>query len=128
MDRPFKLLLLEDEPLLREMLARTLLAQGYQVLAAGCLEDAETILGIMGWEWADLVLCDAHLNRHPEVLHGYLFHARWEARFPVPAFIFMQGFEPIPPLPWADGCRVCHVVKPFEVSGLLILIRSLIEG
>jgi DNA-binding response OmpR family regulator len=123
-----QILLLEDEPLLREMLALTLIRNGYKVLTAGSLEDAETVLSIMGWTWADLVISDANLNRHPDVLHGYLFHARWEARFPVPPFIFLQGHNRIPAMPWAESCRTCHVIKPFEPSWLLLLIRSLIGG
>lgn len=128
MNKPRHILLLEDEPLLREMLALTLIKHGYKVLTAGSLEDAETVLNIMGWAWADLVVSDANLNRNPEVLHGYLFHARWEARFPVPPFIFMQGHDRVPAMPWAGASRICHVIKPFEPSGLLILIRSLIGG
>ena len=126
MDNQRHILLLEDEPLLREMLALTLIRHGYKVLTAGSLEDAETVLSILGWAWAHLVITDANLNRHPEVLHGYLFHARWEARFPVPPFIFMHGHNRIPTMPWAENCRICHVIKPFETSGLMILIRSLI--
>lgn len=128
MEKPHQILLLEDEPLLREMLALTLIRHGYQVLTAGSLEDAETVLNILGWAWADLVISDANLNRHPEVLHGYLFHARWKARFPIPPFIFLHGHNQIPAMSWADACRICHVMKPFEPSGLLILIRSLIGG
>lgn len=126
MERPPCILLLEPEPLLRGMLGPYLSTFGYKVLAGGCLEDAETILGIMGWQWADLVLCDAHLGEDGRDFAGLHFHERWRERFPMPPFIFMGGAGALVRLPDDKGARVHHIAKPFVPQELMALIRSVL--
>jgi DNA-binding response OmpR family regulator len=125
MERPHCILLLEHEPLLRGMLGPYLSTFGYRVLAGGSFEDAETILGIVGWEWADMVLCDANLSRYADVLDGYRFHDRWRERFPLPPFIFMCSVGPIR---FSEGNdRVRHLAKPFAPRELIALIHAVLE-
>jgi DNA-binding response OmpR family regulator len=126
MEKRTRILLLEDEPLLRGMLALTLAAQGWQVLTASSLEDGEIVLRAMGWEWPDLVLSDANLSRDPDLLDGYIFHARWRVRFPVPPFVFLHGHAHPVRLPGEDCCVVRHVPKPFVPSELIALIRAML--
>jgi DNA-binding response OmpR family regulator len=126
MKRPYHILLLEDEPLLRGVLALYLTGRGFKLLAAGDPQDAETLLRVVGWRWPDLVLSDANLGRDPERLDGYLFHARWRARYPVPPFVFMEGSRALIRLPGEDSCRVRHITKPFAPGELLEIIRSLL--
>lgn len=126
MKNQYHILLLEDEPLLRGMLALTLAAQGWQVLTAGSLEDGESVLRAMGWEWPDLVLSDANLSRDPDLLDGYIFHARWRVRFPIPPFVFLHGHTHLIRLPGEDSCVVRHVSKPFIPSELMALICAIL--
>ncbi len=132
MEKPYHILVLEDEPLLRGILALLLSTNGYQVLTAGSIEDGEIVVRAMGWKWVDLVLTDANLSRDPGVLDGYLFHARWRACYPVPPFVFMRGcpsgFPPGPRvrLSGQDNCRVRHIPKPFRPDELLRLIRAVL--
>lgn len=125
MEKQYRILLLEDEPLLRRVLTLSLAGQGYQVIAAGSPEDCETMLRALGWGWPDLVLSDANLCRNPDILLGYLFHTWWRTRFPVPPFLFMRGHARFVRLPDEGGCRVGHILKPFAPSDLLLLIRAM---
>jgi DNA-binding response OmpR family regulator len=124
MERAPCILLLEHEPLLRGMLGPYLSTFGYKVLAGGSHEDAETILGIMGWQWADLVLCDSHLGGENGEPAGLRFHERWRERFPAPPFIFMWGEGPPIRVPYGNGARVRHIAKPFVPRELMDLIRA----
>jgi DNA-binding response OmpR family regulator len=126
MEKPYRILLLEDEPLMRGMLAYFLSSQGWRVLTAGSLREGEMVVQAMGWDWPDLVLADANLSRDGDVLDGYLFHARWRARHPVPPFVFMRGQFPVVRLPGEDDCRVSHVSKPFRLEDLVLLIRAIL--
>jgi DNA-binding response OmpR family regulator len=126
MERPACILLLEHEPLLLGMLGPYLSTFGYKVLAGGSLEDAETILGIMGWEWADLVLCDANLSPYADVLDGYRFHDRWRERFPLPPFVFMCNVGPLS-LPEGRRDRIHHLAKPFAPRELAALIHAMLR-
>ena len=126
MERRSRILLLEDEPLLRGTLAMALGAQGYSMMAAGSLEAGETMLRLVGWEWPDLVICDANLSRDPAANLGYTFHAWWRARFPIPPFIFMHADMDFTAFARDPDCRVCHILKPFLPGDMLLLIRSIL--
>jgi DNA-binding response OmpR family regulator len=126
MQRPHQILILEDEPLLRAMLGVYLSTHGFRTLTAGSLREAETILTIMGWDWPDLVLCDANLSRDPDSLEGYRFHAGWRTRYPMPPFVFMRGGYPDVRLEGEDDCQVTHVAKPFHPLDLLLVLRAIL--
>jgi DNA-binding response OmpR family regulator len=126
MERQYRILLLEDEPSLRKALTLSLVRQGYRVIAAGSPEGSETVLRVVGWNWPDLVLSDANLCRDPDILLGYMFYAWWQARFPVPPFVFMSGHFRFVDLPGKEHSRICHILKPFAPSDLLLLIRAIL--
>jgi DNA-binding response OmpR family regulator len=126
MERTYRILLLEDEPLLRGMLAMALGRMGYRVATGGSLEEAEQLLHLLGWQWADAVICDAHLNRDPRRLHGHLFHARWRARHPVPPFLFLCGEWEEYPRPYGEDCVVCRLHKPFAPSELFQVLEVIL--
>jgi DNA-binding response OmpR family regulator len=121
-----RILLLEDEPLLRGMLGMALGAQGFDLLSGSSAEVGETLLRVVGWQWPELVISDANLSRQPEVLLGYAFHARWRARYPVPPFLFMHTDMRFTAFPRHADCRVCHILKPFAPGDLLLLVRAIL--
>jgi DNA-binding response OmpR family regulator len=125
MERRYRILLLEDEPLLRKALTLFLAGHDYRVIAAASPENCETLLRLLGWDWPDLVLCDAHLCRDPGILLGYVFHTWWRARFPPPPFVFMNGGLPVR-FPDVGDARVAYILKPFAPSELLPLLRVIL--
>ncbi len=128
MEKMPRILLLEDETLLRGALAMALGTQGYRIMAAGSPETGETLLRILGWQWMDLVICDADMSREPGAALGHAFHARWRARFPVPPFIFMHAGTDFTAFVRDGDCRVCHILKPFAPGELLLLIRAVLAN
>jgi DNA-binding response OmpR family regulator len=125
MERRFRILLLEYEPTLRGVLAMILSGQGYRVVAGGSLEDGDMLLRLLGWDWPDAVLCDAHLGYEPDVLRGPLFHARWRARHPARPFIFLGG-DCFTDRPLGEVDGAFHILKPFAPSDLLQLICTVL--
>jgi len=126
--KSLQILLLEDEPLLRDLLALFLGNHGFRVFAGGSLQEAEIILEILGWTAVDLVLADANLNRDPAKLDGYAFHASWRKRYPVPPFVFMRGLPNLPQLPEPEGSLAIHILKPFSPSLLIHHIKTILQG
>lgn len=124
----FRILLLEDEPAVRDVLSESLARNGYAVLAGGSLEDGQEALDRLGWRRVDLVLTDTHLSRDAQVRNGFAFHAHWRARYPVPPFIFMDGWGGAAglSLPPSDSCQVYALAKPFSVFVLLALMRAIL--
>jgi two-component system response regulator GlrR len=116
-------LLLEDEPLLLELMAQALAAQGFLVTPADSYEEAASVLNHQGWETFDIVVSDLHLGRDPEALRGWEFLQLWSARFPVPPFIFLLGSGRLPSAP-PDVPHLYELTKPFPFPDLVALIRS----
>lgn len=124
---PRRILLLEDEPALREVLSELLALSGYAVIAGAGLADGLAALERLGWDRLDLVLTDTHLGRDRNVRNGFDFHARWRERHPVPPFIFMDGWGgAAASLPAYPSCQVYALAKPFPFPVLLSLIRAIL--
>jgi hypothetical protein len=97
------------------------------VIAGAGLADGLAALGRLGWDRLDLVLTDTHLGRDRNVRNGFDFHAHWRARYPVPPFIFMDGWGgAAASLPAYPSCQVYALSKPFAFPVLLSLIRSIL--
>lgn len=124
-DRIPSILLLEDEERVRLCLGEALALRGYAVISGASLEDGQEALARVGWGQVDLVLLDTHLSRDPEVRNGFVFHASWRARYPVPPFIFMDGWGDGKP-PRESSCQVYAVSKPFSFHLLLSLIHAVL--
>lgn len=125
---PFRILLLEDEPAVRDILAEILADSGYTVIPGGSLADGRAVLDRLGWNRLDLVLTDTHLSRDVRIRNGLDFHALWRARHPVPPFIFMDGWggAAAAAVSAGDSCQVYALVKPFAFPVLLNLIRAIL--
>jgi two-component system NtrC family sensor kinase len=117
---PLRLLVVEDEPALRQSVSRLLQAQGWWV--AG-VEDAEAALGRLESEAFDVVLCDIHLGgrsglelydtavrRRPELASRFLFVTGDVLSHEVREFLKRTGAR--------------QLSKPFEVAELVDAVRQ----
>ena len=113
-------LLVDDEPIVREIARRILLARGYHVLVAGGGADA---LDLAGLEVADidLVLTDVVM---PEVSGLQLAKALRDRRSDVP-LIFMSGFVGHGGTEEEELARLGPMMtKPFTGDAMATLVRS----
>jgi two-component system cell cycle sensor histidine kinase/response regulator CckA len=118
------LLLAEDEPLVRELMARTLRRQGYEILTASDGEEAVEIFAREHQRIA-LVVLDAIMPR----LGGRQAFARMEQLKPGVRALFVSGYAPdvVGLAELVAAGRVAMLSKPFMASDLTAHIRILLE-
>jgi CheY-like chemotaxis protein len=123
-DRPARVLVLDDEPSIRDFLVRTLGRAGYDAVAAA---DGQTALEIVRNEPPDAVLCDHRMAG----MSGTAFHDAVAALDPALArrFAFMSGDVLNPELnrfAVARGLKL--VAKPFDIDGVGRIVAELLEA
>jgi two-component system cell cycle sensor histidine kinase/response regulator CckA len=117
------ILLVEDEEVLRVLIARTLRDRGYQVVEARYATEAFALLNEPG-RLVDLVLSDVVMPG----MSGVAFVERVHAEWPNVRAVLMSGFSDraearaIP-----DGFGVPFLEKPFSQDQLLTVIREAID-
>jgi DNA-binding response OmpR family regulator len=126
MDRVYRILIMEDELLLRTLLQRVLEDAGYAVLTA---EDGREGMRVFHETHPDLVLTDILM---PNVDGIEVLKALRELP-ERPKIIAMSGggrsFPAQMPLRWAAKFSVDHVLaKPFSHDELLMTVKSALMG
>jgi PAS domain S-box-containing protein len=118
-----KLLIVDDEESIREIVQEGLSARGMNVETAGSSEEALSILASNSFE---VVLCDFNL---PGLNGEELFdRLRTQAGGPTPRFVFMTGDLLNPSTIAAFAARGAHVLqKPFHVAALATLLTELLH-
>jgi PAS domain S-box-containing protein len=118
-----KLLIVDDEESIREIVQEGLLARGSIVESAGSSEEALSLLAANTYE---VVLCDFNL---PGLNGEQLFERlRAQAGISTPRFIFMTGdlLEPSTIASFtASGAHVLQ--KPFHIAALATLLSELLQ-
>lgn len=113
-----RVLVVDDEPGLREALSITLLASGYEVTAAA---DGEEALMKMALESPDIVLLDLGL---PD-LDGVQVIARVRATSQVPILVLSGRSESVDKVDALDAGGDDYVTKPFGMDELLARLRAM---
>jgi signal transduction histidine kinase len=119
-----RILVVEDEPSVRELVVLVLSRSGYRVLAAGSAREAEEVLEESGHR-PDLLLTDVVLPggvNGPEVAETLL------TRFPHLRVLFMSGYTRNAV---ADDARlgqgIAFLEKPFALETLLSKVREVLD-
>ncbi len=113
-----RILLVEDEFLVRLTLAEALTDAGYTVLEA---ETAEAALAALGEDRVALLLTDLQL---PGALDGYALAAALRHRLPGLPVIFLTGRPG--DLPDAPGARQRMIAKPYLPSEICEAVRRML--
>lgn len=116
---PLKILLVEDDAMLRRLIPRLLQSRGWQVLAAQDGEAALELAGAMEGP-ADLVISDVIL---PGLSGGEVVESLRE-RWPTVPVLFISGYNPDAELQAkVDRDEVDFLAKPFSSEDLLERVR-----
>ncbi len=111
-------LLVEDDPLIREFLVEALREAGYHVIHASTGEEA------LAWckcHAADVLVTDVRLPGHVD---GWQIAERCREHDPELPVIYATGFSPTPrPVP---GSRILK--KPFHPDEIVRVVKELGEG
>jgi CheY-like chemotaxis protein len=120
---PPRILVLDDEPSIREFLARTLVRYGYEPVLAG---DGPAALEIVRSDPPAAILCDHRMAG----MSGTEFHAAVGAIAPELSrrFAFMSGDVLNPELREFAAARGVHLLaKPFDLSTVQMVVGALLE-
>jgi PAS domain S-box-containing protein len=119
------LLLVEDEPRVRQVLARTLKVLGYGVLEAGNGHEAMKLWQTRG-DQVDLLLTDMMM---PEGITGLELAEKLRATKPNLKVIISSGYSPeMVQLGKATKQGIAYLTKPYEVSVLSATVRGCLDG
>jgi two-component system, cell cycle sensor histidine kinase and response regulator CckA len=119
-----RIMVVEDEPQVRNLIVRVLSAAGYEVKAAGSAERVEALLGTAGYE-PDMLVTDVVL---PGGIDGRQVADRLSSRFPGLPVLFMSGYTKDAVV--HDGRLdegIEFLEKPFTPDALLQRVRDVLE-
>ena len=115
MSRPRTILVADDDPSIREVIALTLEEEGYRVLTA---RNGAEALDLVTRERPDLVLLDMRMP----VLDGWGFAAALQARAIALDICVMTAAQNAHT--WAKEVHACaYLAKPFELPDLLHIVE-----
>ncbi len=121
--RPAKILLVEDEPLIRFAANEILQSSGYQVAAARTAEEALALVDNM--EELRLLITDLMLPAR----NGIELAIELRQRFPRLEVILMSGCaRKVFTLPDNLVSATHHLVKPFSLEGLSDKVREVLDN
>ena len=110
------ILLVEDDPLIREFVVEALRDAGYHVIHASTGEEA---LAWCNRRIADVLVTDVRL---PGKVDGWQIAERYREQSPNLPVIYATGFSPVPPRP-VPGSRI--VQKPFRPEEIVQMVEEL---
>ncbi len=113
-------LIVDDEPRIREFLARWLAPAGYDVREAG---DAESALAMVDDGGPDVVLCDVQMPGRD----GLWLVEQLHQRFPAVAVVLATADDAVPPGVSLKSGVVDYLVKPLERNLLLAAVERAME-
>jgi two-component system response regulator GlrR len=110
-------LIVDDERPMRELLARWLQPEGYEVLQA---ESAEAAMTLLASRSIAAALCDRSMPGHDGIWLVEQIRAQW----PAVAVILATADDAVPPRVSLQAGVVGYLVKPFKQSLVLDAVRD----
>jgi two-component system, response regulator FlrC len=113
------ILIVEDDAGVREALVEILRPEGYGILTAATVQEAEEIKQQVTPGGIDVVIANIHLTADPEAREGYTLWQRWTALVPQLRFILISGDPGNQDLPAIRAGAVRWLSKPFSPAEVL---------
>jgi DNA-binding response OmpR family regulator len=110
-----RILVVEDDPLIREFVVEALREEGFDVIHAA---DGEQALAWCGRQAADVLVTDVKL---PGKVDGWQIAERCREHNPDLPVIYATGFSPVAPRPVAGGLLL---QKPFHPDAIVRAVRQ----
>jgi two-component system, response regulator FlrC len=113
------ILIVEDDDGVREALIEILRPEGYRVLTAATVQEAEETKQQMAPGGIDVVIANIHLTADSRAREGYALWQRWTALDPQSRFILISGDPHTRDLPAIRAGAVRWLSKPFSPAEVL---------
>jgi DNA-binding NtrC family response regulator len=121
------ILIVEDNEVVRDILAVALQDYGYAVATAATVHEAEAAMQQRGPSAIGLVIADIHLTNDREAREGYALYQRWTTAHPHLAYLLISGERTNAALPAIRDGVVAFLAKPFELPALLDTVQTLLR-
>ena len=108
---------------MRETLEEVLSPQGYRVITAASVEQAEEAKTRLGIEGIQLLITDVNLSPGRQVRAGYALAQRWRAMHPQLPIILISGDPSNEDLPEVRDGSLGFLLKPFRLDILLDAVQ-----
>jgi DNA-binding NtrC family response regulator len=118
------ILVVEDDVAVMAALYEILTFNGYGVITASRIDEAEMAVRHLGEAHIQLVISDIHLTRNPDACEGYALYQQWTLTHPGLPFILMSAYPNSLDLPAIRTRAVRFLAKPFEMHALLQCIEE----
>jgi DNA-binding NtrC family response regulator len=118
------ILIVEDQPGVRDFLADGLRLHGYQAIAVCTVLEAEATRQRLGPGGIDLVIANINLTPDPMAREGYVLARRWRAQEPTLPVILISGDHSLQALPEIQAGTVRFLAKPLILDALLQAVRE----
>jgi CheY-like chemotaxis protein len=118
------ILVVDDEEPVREAIVEMLSIQGYRVITAASVGDAEEAKQRLGVEGIHLVITDVHLTPGRQLRAGYALAQRWRMEQPRLPIILMSGDPSNQDVPEVRDGSLRFLLKPFRMEVFLEVVRE----
>jgi two-component system, cell cycle sensor histidine kinase and response regulator CckA len=122
------ILIVDDEEPVRQALLEALRLQGYNVLTAASVEQAEATKAQLGAQGIQLLIVDVHLWPATQARAGYALAQRWRATHPALPIILISGDPSNEALPEVRDGSLRFLLKPFRMDALIAMARRALGG
>jgi DNA-binding NtrC family response regulator len=112
----------------RDTLVEVLGLQGYRVVSASGVEQAEERKARLGAGGLQLLITDVNLSPTPQAREGYALALRWRATHPELPIILISGDPGSAYLPEVRQGSLGFLLKPFRMEDLLEAVRGALGG
>ena len=120
------ILIIENEAGMRALLEDILRLQGYEILTATTVEQAEATRQRLTPGSIGLVIADVHLTTGLETREGYALYQRWRTWDLGLPFLLISGDPSTRDLPDVRAGAVRWLAKPFTPGELLEAVREVL--
>jgi DNA-binding NtrC family response regulator len=121
---PATVLVIEDLEDVRDVVLEVLRPEGYRILTASSVQEAEAVRERLGLSGLDLVITNLRLTRRPPAREGADLIRQWHAVEPGLPFILMSGNLPPDDVADLPSEVVWYLAKPFATEVFLATIRE----
>jgi DNA-binding NtrC family response regulator len=118
------ILIVEDEPGVRDFLAEALRFHGYQAIAVATVPEADAIRQRICSGGIDLVIANINLTPDLAAREGYTLAQRWRAQEPTLPVILISGDSSLRALPEIQAGAVRFLAKPLRLEPLIQAVRE----
>ena len=113
---------------MREVMVEALGIEGYRIVTAATVEEAEAAKQRLGAEEIQLVITDVNLTPGSEARAGYVLAQRWRAQHPRLPFLLVSGDASTQDLPEVRAGTLRFLLKPFRIDVFLETVRDVLGG